>query len=174
MFLDWGPELVFLYNDALRRSWPSSIQIRLGRSFREVLCRIWEQTSFHSSRSIGRKAITRRSHLVMERNGYPGYWYSFSYSPVRDESGGVAGMFCAAHETTHKCSAAALARSGERLRFVIDGASDYRSSQTDPERRITSWSTGASNIFGYSVGRRSAGAPMNSGPRRPARRSARA
>ena len=37
----------------------------------------------------------------MNRKGYDEQtWFTFSYSPVRDESGKVAGMFCACTETT--------------------------------------------------------------------------
>ena len=39
----------------------------------------------------------------MNRKGYDEQtWFTFSYSPVRDESGAVAGMFCAVFETTQK------------------------------------------------------------------------
>ena len=57
-------------------------------------------------------------HLVMERHGYPeDTWYTFSYSPVRDETGGIAGMFCACTETTQEVrSRAALKAEQDRLR----------------------------------------------------------
>jgi DNA-binding NtrC family response regulator len=41
--------------------------------------------------------------LVMNRKGYDEQtWFTFSYSPVRDETGKVAGMFCACSETTQR------------------------------------------------------------------------
>src|SRR5262249_13357854 len=41
--------------------------------------------------------------LVMNRKGYDEQtWFTFSYSPVRDESGRIAGMFCACTETTER------------------------------------------------------------------------
>ena len=41
--------------------------------------------------------------LLMNCKGYDEpTWFTFSYSPVRDESGAVAGMFCACTETTGK------------------------------------------------------------------------
>src|SRR5688572_27715371 len=41
--------------------------------------------------------------LLMNRKGYDEQtWFTFSYSPVRDESGHVTGMFCACTETTQK------------------------------------------------------------------------
>src|SRR5687767_9380175 len=41
--------------------------------------------------------------LFMRRRGFPEeVFFTFSYSPIRDESGGVGGMFCACTETTTK------------------------------------------------------------------------
>jgi PAS domain S-box-containing protein len=45
-------------------------------------------------------------------------------------------------------SDAVLRESEERLRVVVDGATDYAILTIDPERRITSWSQGAADIFG--------------------------
>ena len=53
--------------------------------------------------------------LVMDRKGFAEQtWFTFSYSPVRDESGRVAGMFCACTETTEKV------RAEQRARFHIE------------------------------------------------------
>jgi PAS domain S-box-containing protein len=37
----------------------------------------------------------------------------------------------------------------ERLRLIVDSATDYAIMTLDPERRITSWSPGAARTFGY-------------------------
>ena len=65
-----------------------------------------------------RPRIARILPLVMNRKGYDEQtWFTFSYSPVRDESGRVAGMFCAVSETTQRVVAeSALRESGARLR----------------------------------------------------------
>ena len=53
--------------------------------------------------------------LVMNRKGYDEQtWFTFSYSPVRDESGKVAGMFCACWETTPKVLAERVRESTPR------------------------------------------------------------
>jgi two-component sensor histidine kinase len=66
--------------------------------------------------------------LVMNRRGFDEEtWFTFSYSPVRDESGQVAGMFCAVAETTERVlserrqAAEALerARSAEHLKLLV-------------------------------------------------------
>ena len=58
--------------------------------------------------------------LVMNRKGFDEQtWFTFSYSPVRDESGQVAGMFCAVSETTQKVLAERALRESEgRLRAL--------------------------------------------------------
>ena len=54
----------------------------------------------------------------MNRRGFDEQtWFTFSYSPVRDEDGAIAGMFCAVAETTQKIVAEkALRESEEALR----------------------------------------------------------
>lgn len=102
MFLAWGSDLAFLYNDGyapiLGRKHPGA----LGRPFAEVWPEIWGDISPLVRRALaGEATFSEDLHLVMERNGFPeDTWYSFSYSPVRDETGRVAGMFCACTETT--------------------------------------------------------------------------
>ena len=44
-----------------------------------------------------------------------------------------------------------LRQSEERLRLVIDAASDYAIFTTDPDRLVTSWSRGAELAFGYAA-----------------------
>ncbi len=53
--------------------------------------------------------------------------------------------------TPAKRDEVALRESEERLRLVVDGATDYAILTTDPERRITSWSAGAERVFGYAA-----------------------
>ena len=102
MFVAWGPDLVFLYNDGYAPILGGKHPRALGRSFRDVWSEIWADIEPLVTRALAGEAILQENlHLVMERNGYPEEtWYSFSYSPVRNEAGAVAGMFCACTETT--------------------------------------------------------------------------
>ena len=45
--------------------------------------------------------VGRPAAVALERNGFPEECYfTFSYSPIRDEAGGVGGILCAVTETT--------------------------------------------------------------------------
>ncbi|MEE1655968.1 PAS domain S-box protein [Microvirga sp. CF3062] len=128
MFVAWGPELAFLYNDGYRPIFGAKHPHALGLPFQEVWSDIW-----HDIEPLVTKALAGEStyhedlHLVMERNGYPeDTWYTFSYSPVRDETGEIAGMFCACTETTHEVKLrAALKAEQDRLRELFKQAPGF-------------------------------------------------
>ena len=51
----------------------------------------------------GRATWNEERLLLMERNGYPEETYfTFSYSPVANDHGGVGGVFCACSEDTQR------------------------------------------------------------------------
>ncbi|WP_426046147.1 sensor histidine kinase [Brevundimonas sp. TWP3-1-2b1] len=102
MFIAWGPELAFLYNDGYQPIFGAKHPHTLGLPFKQVWSEIWADIEPLVDRALaGEATFNENLHLVMARNGFPeDTWYTFSYSPVRDESGGVGGMFCACQETT--------------------------------------------------------------------------
>lgn len=103
MFAVWGPDLTFFYNDAYRPILGSKPEA-LGRPFREVWADIWDVLGQLVERALAGEATFREDQLlVMERHGYrEETYFTFSYSPVFDETGRAAGMFCACTETTSK------------------------------------------------------------------------
>jgi PAS domain-containing protein len=123
MFVAWGPDLGFLYNDGYRPIFGSKHPRALGLPFRDVWSEIWDDIGPLAERALaGEATFSENLHLVMERNGYPeDTWFTFSYSPVRDESGGVGGLFCACTETTGQVLAEeARRKSEEQLRALAD------------------------------------------------------
>ena len=123
MFLIWGPYLNILYNDPYIPILGAKHPNALGRPFPEVWAEIWDDLAPLVGDALAGKAIYHEDlYLVMERNGYPEEtWYSFSYSPLRDKDGAIAGMFCACTETTQKVlAAAALQDSESRVRNVLE------------------------------------------------------
>lgn len=104
MFVAWGPELAFLYNDAYRPVFGKKHPWALGRPFREIWSEVWNEVLPLVETALrGEATWSENLPLVLERNGYPeDCWFTFSYSPLRDENGKVAGLFCAAAETTER------------------------------------------------------------------------
>ena len=97
MFVAWGPDLGFLYNDPYAEILGAKHPRALGRRFHDIWSEIWPDISPLIDAAMAGQATYREDlPLVMNRKGYDEQtWFTFSYSPVRDESGKVAGMFCA-------------------------------------------------------------------------------
>ena len=123
MFLAWGPALTFLFNDAYTPILGKRQAHALAMPFAELWSDIWADISPLVQTALSGESIYADSLLlIMERNGFPEETYfTFSYSPVHDESGQVAGMFCACTETTQQIL-------GERRqRFQLEVADKLRS-----------------------------------------------
>ena len=101
----WGPDLVKLYNDAYALILGAKHPAALGAPGREVWPEIWDVIGPMLHRVLGDGLATRAEDLLLplRRHGYAEECYfSFSYSPIRDESGGVGGVFCPVIETTER------------------------------------------------------------------------
>ena len=99
----WGEELVTLYNDAYRAIIGIKHPDAFGAPARELWPEIWHIIGPMLDGVMERGEATWADSLLLEleRNGYPEECYfTFSYSPIRDESGGVGGVFTPVQETT--------------------------------------------------------------------------
>ncbi|GGX92125.1 PAS domain-containing hybrid sensor histidine kinase/response regulator [Pseudoduganella dura] len=125
MFAAWGPQLAFLYNDAYAEILGGKHPQALGRPFSEVWAEIWQAISPIVDEAMrGHATYHENLPLTMQRNGYDEEtWFTFSYSPMRDEDGRPAGVFCACTETTEQVlSARHRAEEIERMRQLFQQA----------------------------------------------------
>jgi PAS domain S-box-containing protein len=123
MFVAWGPDLGFLYNDAYVEILGAKHPRALGGRFADIWAEIWQDISaLVEAAMAGRATFSENLPLVVNRQGFEEQaWFTFSYSPVRDESGAVAGMFCAVAETTGRVLAERAVRAGrDRAQGVLD------------------------------------------------------
>jgi len=99
--LTWGPDFITLHNDAFLPILGSKPPA-LGRSFREVWEEAWEEIGPIAARAYeGEATFIEDFPLVVDRHGYPEQCYfTFCYSPIRDENGIVQGMIDTVVETT--------------------------------------------------------------------------
>ena len=106
MWIGWGPEMSFLYNDAYLHvlglaKHPKS----LGRPASEVWAEIWDVCGPLADKVFqqAEPSFVDDVRLFMHRGDYlEETYYSFSYSPIRDESGEVGGLFCPSNDVTPK------------------------------------------------------------------------
>jgi len=105
MWLGWGAELAFFYNDAYVPTLGIKHPGSLGRPVREVWSEIYEELSgrFETVMREGVATWDKALLLLLERNGYPEETYhTFSYSPLRGDSGAVEGLMCIVSEETER------------------------------------------------------------------------
>ena len=145
ILLWWGPELVMIYNDAYRPILGQSKHPRaLGAPGREVWGEIWDVIGpmLEQVMAGGGATWSVDQRLVLDRNDYPEECYfTFSYSPITDESGGVGGVFCAVTETTERvlgerrlaalAEMVALVGARDRADVVVTAASILRDNAAD-------------------------------------------
>ena len=116
----WGPDLVMLYNDAYRDIIAAKHPAALGRPGRECWPEIWHIVGPMLEGVLRRGEATWSNDLLLllDRTGYlEECYFTFSYSPIRDESGGIGGVFTPVAETTEDVIGA------RRMRTLRDLAS---------------------------------------------------
>ena len=100
----WGPELVMLYNDAYRLILgPTKHPQALGQAVRECWPEMWHRIGpiLTGVLERGESTWSNDQLLLPDRDSYlEECHFTFSYSPIRNESGGVNGVFCTVTETT--------------------------------------------------------------------------
>ncbi len=123
MYLVWGEELVSFYNDAYRPMLGYRAPHAMGTPFRILWGSIWDDISPLVDTALsGRVAKVTDMRLDLARDGKPeeAYW-SFSYSPVYDDQGRIAGMICVTGETTDRVLAERRQREAdERLDLALN------------------------------------------------------
>ena len=136
MFVSWGRELGFLYNDAYAEILAGKHPRSLGARFYDIWSEIWPDIwPLIEGAMAGEASYRENLPLLMNRKGFDEEtWFTFSYSPVRDESGGVGGMFCAVEETTAQVLEERHRRAEtERLREMFEQAPSYIAVVRGPE-----------------------------------------
>lgn len=123
MFVTWGSDRTFLYNDAYAEILGAKHPGAWGQPMDDVWREIWSDVGPMIEAALAGDAIYHENlPLSVNRKGYPEKaWFTFSYSPVRDDADQIVGVFCSVVETTAQIRAEhALQASEARLRFFDD------------------------------------------------------
>jgi signal transduction histidine kinase len=102
--LAWGPRHVQIYNDGY---WPicgGKHPQSMGQDFTECWASAWPVIGAAFERALsGETCYLENQRMFLDRNGYlEETFFTFSFSPIRDETGSVGGLFHPVTETTAK------------------------------------------------------------------------
>jgi len=154
MFLFWGKELTCFYNDGYRPSLgkdgkhPSILGVAGEKAWPEI----WQfiKPIIDQVLAGGEANWNEDQLLPIYRNGkIEDVYWTFSYSPVNDETDKVAGVFVTCTETTDKVEGRQKVENAEkRLRFAaeVTGLSTW---ELDFRNRTIIHSPRLAEIFGY-------------------------
>jgi len=106
MFLWWGDDLVQLYNDGYRPSLGKQMHPgALGQRGEECWTEIWPiiGPQIAGVMTAGQETWHEDQLVPFDRNGYlEEIYFTYGYSPIRDETGGVGGTLVVCTETTQR------------------------------------------------------------------------
>ncbi|MEJ5992082.1 ATP-binding protein [Ramlibacter sp. PS3R-8] len=153
MFVAWGPQLAQLYNDAYLEIMGAKHPGGLGRPLLENWAEIRQDVGPLAEQAMqGHSRYLENLPLRMRRGrgeGEEDTWFTFSYSPVQDESGAVAGMFCACIETTRTVLAERDLRArSEWLQTLFDQAPGFAAVLRGPEHVFAQVNEAYRNLVG--------------------------
>jgi PAS domain S-box-containing protein len=98
----WGPQHTQIYNDGYRVLCGDKHPSSLGMDYTECWASAWEalSTPFEAANQ-GRTSFLENQRMFLFRNAYlEETFFTFSLSPIRDESGNIGGLFHPVTETT--------------------------------------------------------------------------
>ncbi|VUF15935.1 Sensor histidine kinase TmoS [Methylobacterium dankookense] len=105
MWMLWGPDLTFFCNDAYRPTLGVKGTWALGARSDRVWEEIWPDIGPRIDHVLetGEATWDEGLLLFLERSGFPEESYhTFSYSPLTDNAGAIAGMLCVVTEETER------------------------------------------------------------------------
>jgi PAS domain S-box-containing protein len=136
MFIAWGPKRVVLYNDAYSEILAQKHPGALGRDFLEVWSEIRDDLTPIVEQAYGGEPVHMDDiTLFMLRRGFrEEAHFAFSYTPIRDETGAVAGILCPCIETTAQVMAERRqAAEKERQQRLFEQAPGFITILTGPD-----------------------------------------
>jgi PAS domain S-box-containing protein len=139
MFIAWGRERVLLYNAAYVPLLGPKHPRALGRRFFDVWREVQTELEPLFSRVDAGEAVYRDDiTLLLDREGAPTEaHYSFSYTPVCDNAGAPAGLFCACTETTLAVQGKQrVDRNWQKLAQLFEQGPSFMAVLEGPEHRI--------------------------------------
>ncbi|HZQ81474.1 MAG TPA: ATP-binding protein [Gaiellaceae bacterium] len=105
IWIGWGEELTYLYNDPYKSIIGGKHPEMLGRPTRVVWSEIWDVIApmLETALTGDEGTYVESQLLIMERYGYrEETYYTFSYSPIPGDDGDAGGIICANTDDTQR------------------------------------------------------------------------
>ncbi|MEO6409487.1 MAG: GAF domain-containing protein, partial [Burkholderiaceae bacterium] len=101
----WGPQLIQVYNDAYQPILAARHPVALGQPTRECWPEVWafNEPIYRRVQDSGERVHFEDQEYVIEPSGVSeSRYFTITYSPARDESGGIHGVTVIAMDTTQR------------------------------------------------------------------------
>lgn len=128
MFIWWGEDLVQFYNDAYRPSLGNNGKhpLALGQKGKNCWQEIWTiiYPLINQVMTTGEATWSEDQLIPIYRNGkIEDVYWTFGYSPIIGDSGGISGVLVVCNETTEKVlNSIRLKESKDQLHFAIESS----------------------------------------------------
>jgi PAS domain S-box-containing protein len=136
MFLVWGPQRTFLYNDAYLPVLGTKHPRALARPMEESWGEVWDEVGPLLDRTFAGESLhfTRRPFAIVRNGGLEQAWFDFSYTPVYLDKGMVGGALCVLTEVTQQVRAErAVRQQAEQLEQLFENAPGFMALLRGPE-----------------------------------------
>jgi signal transduction histidine kinase len=144
VWIGWGPEFIYLYNDAYKAIIGGRHPAALGKTTREVWPEIWDVIGPMLQHAMGGTEGTyvEEQLLIMERHGFrEETYYTYSYTPIPNEEG-AGGIICANTDDTQSV----IGRRRISLLQELAASADARNVQDVCDRVATALATNSKDL----------------------------
>jgi PAS domain S-box-containing protein len=139
MFLAWGPQRTFLYNDAYLPVLGAKHPRALARPMEESWGEVWGEIAPLLGRTFEGESLqfTRRRFSIARNGRLEQAWFDFSYTPVYVDKGEVGGALCVLTEVTQQVQVEhALQQQADQLEQLFEDAPGFMALLRGPEHRF--------------------------------------
>jgi PAS domain S-box-containing protein len=104
VYIAWGNELWSMYNDSYLPIVGDKHPVAMGQRFQRLWSEIWDEYRPYVEAVMAGEAHfwVDQPFMLEGRPDRPIGWFTFSWTPLRDEQGAVAGFMCVGSESTER------------------------------------------------------------------------